>query len=163
MNTTPYTDYDLEKFWSRVRKTESCWEWVAGKSFLGYGLTKMADKMCRTHRVSWIISNGPIPDKLFVLHKCDNPPCVNPDHLFLGTAKDNTLDALKKGRWPCGQDSKISKLKKDQVIEIRRLGSLKTMSSRQIASGFGITDGTVRDILRFKTWKQIRTVPELIC
>lgn len=89
-----------EFFWSRVEKTETCWFWVGRKMTFGYGDIQLYAGGPRTssHRASWEINVGPIPNGMFVLHKCDNPPCVNPDHLFLGTQKDNLLDARKKGR-----------------------------------------------------------------
>lgn len=75
-----------------------CWEWQGSRCKSGYGHVSYLGKIKRTHRIYYELLNGKIPDKLFVCHKCDNPPCLNPDHLFLGTNQDNMLDALKKGR-----------------------------------------------------------------
>lgn len=85
-----------ERFWDNVGKTDGCWLWKGVRFPTGYGLSS-----CHTyaHRMAWELTYGRIPAKLFVCHHCDNPPCVRPDHLFLGTAKDNTQDAVRKGRW----------------------------------------------------------------
>ena len=97
-----YTNGDVEtRFWPKVKKGlgKDCWIWLAGKSSAGYGSFRTdAWKHVYAHRLSWELMRGPIPDGLLVLHHCDNPSCVNPDHLFLGTNRDNVLDALKKGR-----------------------------------------------------------------
>lgn len=95
-----------ERFWARVRKTESCWVWkgaTCGPS--GYGRIARGRRgefhkknSALVHRLSWELHNGPIPEGLLVLHRCDNPPCIRPDHLFLGTAKDNSDDKCAKGR-----------------------------------------------------------------
>ncbi len=89
-----------ERFWSRVKKTDACWEWMGHRESQGYGRFGWHKNpwLGRAHRFAWHVSYGPVPDGLFVLHRCDNPPCVRPDHLFLGTAKDNMQDCLKKGR-----------------------------------------------------------------
>jgi hypothetical protein len=104
----------LVQFWERVQKTETCWIWTgslftATTWYGNYGLKPPEDtpryggffyqgKLWRAHRLSWVIHNGAIPPGKFVLHHCDNPPCVRPDHLFLGTHKDNIHDSIKKNR-----------------------------------------------------------------
>ncbi len=94
----------IDRFWPKINKTETCWLWTATVQSDGYGMIKtvsLTDKINRmrlAHRVSYEISFGEIPSGLLVLHKCDNPPCVNPDHLFLGTDKANAIDRDKKNR-----------------------------------------------------------------
>jgi hypothetical protein len=91
----------LERFWSKVGKgsAASCWEWTGARIPQGYGSLGTRERsQIGAHRISWSIHNGPIPPGMFVLHRCDNPPCVNPAHLFLGTQLDNMRDKLQKGR-----------------------------------------------------------------
>lgn len=87
-----------ERFWSKVTRSDRCWEWQGPRDHDGYGFIKVMRCSRRAHRCSWELCVGPIPNNLFVLHRCDNPPCVNPAHLFLGTARDNALDMVGKGR-----------------------------------------------------------------
>lgn len=87
-----------ERFLERVSKTESCWIWVGGRASNGYGMTRFLGKQMGAHRASWLAFRGAIPPKISVLHRCDNPPCVNPEHLFLGTQKENMRDKIQKGR-----------------------------------------------------------------
>lgn len=139
---------EKESFLKCVVKSgaNGCWNWTkpSGKERNRYGRRGSRRNEHYAHRRSWEIYKGPIPDGLEVLHKCDNPPCVNPDHLFLGTQQDNIDDADKKGRLLRGERHGNAKLTNVQVDEIRRLIPLKTQ--RVIAAQFGVTRQTISDI-----------------
>ena len=143
-----------DRFWSKVDKSADCWVWTAHRDHNGYGRFQIDDYPRIAHRIAWELSYGLIPNGLWVLHRCDNPPCVRPEHLFLGTAADNYLDARSKNRMPLGESHPSSRLKLVQVMEIRRLG-LKGLSQRQIASQFGVAQPTVGKILRREKWAHV--------
>jgi len=89
----------IQRFWKFVDKSKECWEWTGFRNKQGYGRFGIAGSQCvNAHRVSWTIANGPIPDGQFVCHKCDNPSCVNPEHLFVGSRQDNIDDMMIKKR-----------------------------------------------------------------
>lgn len=107
-----------DRFWLRVGKTEddSCWLWLGSRKERngGYGQLSFYGRFAYAHRVSWHLSNGPIPEGAQVLHKCDNPPCVRPDHLFLGTQADNVRDMFRKGR-----ESTVPNLSSNEQYHLR--------------------------------------------
>ena len=139
-------------FWSRVdRNAAGCWNWDGVKPQKEYGRMKIAGKTWLAHRLAWVLTHGDIPPKLWVLHSCDNPSCVNPAHLFLGTPLDNTTDAMEKGRMAIRERHPWTRLTWRSVEEIR--AALRA-GETQIAVGkrFGVSNSTVSLIARNKAW-----------
>jgi hypothetical protein len=160
-----------QRFWSKVSKSNQCWLWTANALPAGYGkFTLRVDGRQRTllaHRFSWLLTRGEIPEGQQVLHKCDNPSCVRPDHLFLGTQQDNVDDMIKKGRriistrrntasgkWVSGAQHRCAKLQDTDVIRIRALvASGRTQIS--VADEFGVSRYAVSLIVLRKRWKHL--------
>ena len=153
----PYKKKSIkDRFWSYVKKSKDCWWWTGTKDKAGYGGLGVGAGMVRAHRLSWCLHNGSIPDGIHVLHKCDNPPCVRPDHLFLGTQADNIKDMLKKGRWKpkLGENHPSSKLKVKDVYKIRQL-HVDGIKRDEIAERFNIAISTVEGIIYRTRWRHI--------
>ena len=146
----------LTRFWSRVERRDlfGCWLWTAVKDGNGYGEISVGGKMLRTHRVAYELAVGPIPKGLCVLHTCDNPPCVNPAHLWLGTKGDNTRDCIAKGRGARskGEAHGLAKLKSKDIPKIRN----DDRALRTIAADYGVGRNTICDIKRRKRWIHIK-------
>lgn len=138
---------------SIFRSPDGCWYWTKGRTILGYGLFYTNGRCYQASRYSFELFKGPIPNGLWVLHKCDNPPCVNPEHLFLGTPKDNSDDMMSKGRHTAkvGIDHGGAKLTEEQVLQI--LHDSDTAS--KVASKHGITGATVFDIKSGRSWTHL--------
>lgn len=133
-----------------------CWIYKGGKDYDGYGIMSINNKSQKAHRIFWEFFKGPVTEGLQVLHTCDNPSCVKPDHLFLGTNKDNMHDKIKKGRDRVrGEENVRSKVTKEQVLEIRRLCTLPGLDFEDIAERFGIGTANVKSIFYRKTWKEV--------
>lgn len=154
------------RFWDKVKKSESeegCWEWTAFKS-RGYGTFSWWErgKTMRAHRAAWVITNGEIPSGLYVCHHCDNPICVRPSHLFLGTQKDNMMDCFSKGRGykprPSnhrrGEDVNTARFTEEKVFQMRRM-KLKGVSPFRISKWLGTNHRTVRLAVNGETWKHV--------
>ena len=132
-----------------------CWEWTGSKSLYGYGAILLArGHLVSAHRASWILYKGPIPDKLCVLHKCDNPPCVNPEHLFLGTRAENNRDKAEKMRSNLGERSPLAKLTNAQAVEIFALRDT-SLSQQEVGDRFGVSKTAIRHIWSGHRWGRI--------
>lgn len=171
--------FDVQRFWSRVRISDGCWEWQGHTTGRGYGSLRIDKHPVKTHRLSWFIHFGQPGDKL-VCHTCDNPRCVRPDHLFLGTHPDNMGDMARKGRaargesngasrhperMPKGERHGNSKLTEDDVRYIRRTYTpvgpgQRNPSLRYLADMFGLSVVHVRHIAIGKSWAHVTDIEE---
>lgn len=143
-----------ERFFQNVDKSGDCWEWTGLKDKAGYGLFGLGtNSNVGAHRWSYGHFNGTPPGNLFVCHRCDNPSCVNPNHLFLGTHQDNMTDMVEKGRANSlkGEDSPNSTITERQAREIYN----DSRSHRKIAKIYGISHSTVSAIKNKRIWKHI--------
>lgn len=156
----------IERFWDNMQKPVGCWLFDGAKEINGYGylLNPLpgGPKYTTAHRLAWILKNGPIPEGMRVLHKCDIRACCNPDHLFLGTDADNARDAMRKKRTLAGEKGWHAKLSGDQVLAIRaeyqcvRSGKRVIRSNAvELAKKYGVSDGTICGIVARKLWRHI--------
>lgn len=137
---------------------DGCWIWIGAMHKGGYGHLKFDGITRLAHRISWELFNGPIPEGFLVLHKCDNPPCVNPNHLFLGDHADNMKDMWDKGRHSIDHiknlnekgNSHSAKLSFEEVTEVRELYSTGLVTMAMLAIYFNITSGTVCKIVNLQ-------------
>jgi len=140
-----------QSFWEKVDKNgpNGCWIWTAGLFSDGYGCFWGK----RTHRFSWVLKNGPIPNELFVCHHCDVRTCVNPDHLFLGTNKDNIHDSMKKGRFyrAYGEGHGRSSFTEQPVRDV----FLSNKSVKELADLYGVTSAAIRHIKNRVNWTSV--------
>lgn len=145
-----------ERFWAKVRKTEACWYWTASKNTSGYGQFNTGNgRIWRTHRISWIMERGQINPNSHVLHRCDNPACVNPNHLFLGSQKDNILDCIHKGRSPIlgkkGDKHPTHRLSPEDIGYIRNSSDLQETLARR----FGVHQPQISRIKSGHRWSHL--------
>lgn len=124
----------------KINKDTGCWDWLRYKNKGGYGRGRYLGKICLAHRSSYEYHVEPIPKGMLVCHTCDNPPCINPEHLFLGTSKDNAIDMIKKGR-------NNYKVTKKEVLEIRKLHKEKIFKVSQLASLYFISQSHTYKII----------------
>jgi hypothetical protein len=152
----------VERYWAKVvkRGPDECWDWSGSKEVHGYGQLRIKGRSTKAHRFSYELHFGPIPNGLDCLHKCDNPPCTNPNHLFLGTAKDNADDMNAKGRGSKppiqhmkGETHPLAQFTNAQVREFREQFALVDTSIRQFALLHNISPKTMRKILRNITYQ----------
>ena len=154
------------RFWTKVnrRGPDECWPWTAAKRGWGYGSLKAGGRMLSAHRIAWELTNGAIPAGLCVLHRCDNPPCVNPAHLWLGTVADNNRDREDKGRsapiqrpapgqLARGGRCPSAKLTAGAVRKIRSLaGHVRQVD---LAARFGVTQAAVSKVVLRQIWAHV--------
>lgn len=142
-----------ERFFKNVEKSDGCWAWTGAVIKYGYGTIMIKKKLWLAHRLSLVVHGIDLPKKMDVCHKCDNPNCVNPTHLFLGTHQDNMIDMVQKGRAnrPFGAKHANHVLSDDNIREIRSLN----MPARAIAKMFNVSHPTILSIKNKKTWKHI--------
>lgn len=148
-----------ERFWERVKITADirrCWEWTGARHGFGYGTIYYLGKYHPAHRISWYLASGNFPDDSLVLHKCDNAACVNPNHLYLGTHRDNARDMCLRNRQNNALGSKHgqSTLTEEIVLDIRQR-YISGECQRSIARIYGIDQSNVSYIVRRKTWRHI--------
>lgn len=154
MTDKPFLDRFNAK-WVENRES-GCWDWIAAKAGKGYGEIK-ATKSRRylyAHRVSWEMANGPLPAGMSVLHRCDNPGCVNPAHLFIGSSADNAQDMAAKDRHLKGERNTQSKLTEQDILKIYQLSD-GGMVQHRIAKLVGVGQMTVCRILRGERWRHV--------
>lgn len=147
----------MDRFWAKVDKTEGCWTWNAttrGRLPCRYGAIKIDGMMVSAHRVSWELHHGPIPVGLQVLHDCDNPLCVRPGHLFLGTHQLNMTDRDAKSRQNKGSAVNTAVLTEKDIPIIRRWLA-DGWNQRRVADTWGVCKGTIQAIAAGKTWRHV--------
>lgn len=136
---------------------DACWPFAGADDARGYGVIGVGRKAVKAHRVAWEHHYGPIPNGLYVCHRCDNRACWNPAHLFLGTARDNFTDMVAKGRHRpgAGERHHLAKLTEDDVIAVRSLYRGSNISYLDLGRMFGVADRTIGQCILRKTWKHI--------
>lgn len=149
-----------ERFWEKVRKggSDECWLWTASTTGFGYGKLTVSGRLVGAHCFSFVLHKGPIPDGKWVLHKCDTPACVNPQHLFAGTRRDNVEDMDRKGRRrnrvSRGEANPSARLKEVEVVEIKR--ALRNGAAREdLAERFKVSVHLIRGIGKGRIWAHV--------
>ena len=146
----------MERFETKVKQTDGCWEWTASKTHDGYGKFGLAGRMQGAHRIAYELYVGTIPEGLCVLHRCDNPGCCRPDHLFLGTKTDNARDCINKGRGADRSGGKhgMAKLTEAQVLSIRAKHN-EGARNIDIAEEYGVSQNHISNVVLRRRWAHI--------
>lgn len=162
----------MDRFWSKVQRGDGCWLWTAAMRWNGYGVFGFGKRVVGAHRVAWELTNGPIPDRMCVCHRCDNRRCVRPEHLFLGTQAENLADmrAKKRQRGGAGEHNgtkthperiargealPFSKLTEKAVREIRAHYARGGISMGALGRKYGVNQPAIMKVLRRLTWKHV--------
>lgn len=144
----------VDRMTAQTMRTEGCWEWIGHIGQRGYGQVKDKYKTKLAHRVAYELANGPVPEGMRVCHRCDNPVCVNPAHLFLGTDADNMQDKAAKGR--CnperGEKHHAAKLTEMQALDIL----VSTLKGKDLALMYGVSPATISDIKTGRKWGHLQ-------
>ena len=133
--------------------TRKCIEFEGCKAPNGYGVKRFNGQTHRAHRVAWMEVHGSIPEGMCVLHKCDNPPCININHLFLGTQADNIKDCIEKNRFPRGEINGLSILTDDDIKSIRKSVG---QTQQDLADEYDVCRANIGKILRYETWRHVK-------
>lgn len=143
-------------FWEKVDKRgpDECWLWIGGANADGYGRQRVGSKLHFSHRISYALAHGPIPDGMLILHSCDTPACVNPAHLRPGTQQENLAERSARKRTASGERNGRAKIGPDQVRAIRELHAAGETNAA-LGRRFSLHPVTVGDIVRRKLWKDI--------
>lgn len=160
------------RFWAKVDKSsgeDGCWLWTAARSNRtgpsGYGSFRMSGKHWLAHRLAWAMDRGRDPGKLLVCHRCDNPPCCNPRHLFAGTHTDNARDSVAKDRHARGGRNGHAKLTRSAVLQLRRVlprlprgatdTNLASGVMRDLMRGYGVDQSVISRVVRGLSWRHV--------
>lgn len=148
----------IDKFWSNVQKgnPDECWIWIGSPSGNGYGQLRFEGVTYRSNVLSYLINKGNIPARMYICHTCDNPICVNPNHLFVGTPSDNAKDRQQKGRGrPMdGENNSNNRFTKESIIQMRSMFQ-KGYLCNEIAHIFDTNPEYVRNVVKRKVWKDL--------
>ena len=144
----------MKRFWTKVNKTETCWNWTAYCNVAGYGTFLYNGKARTAHRIAWLLATGKDPGNLLVLHKCDNRKCVNPEHLYIGTAADNVRDSINRRRIKVGEAHYAAKLSVASIEwAVKEYNSGRDQKS--IAKELNVSPSALYNALKGKTWKHV--------